>query len=284
MNKSSYCVDGTLSPEQRDIAMGIWYSLGMQGCEEESAGDKVRIKVYFPDEKTARSAADDFLSRDPDSDPQVYNVVQQDWNAQWRQTMKPAKIAPGFWVSPDWLPPPLKTDDHWIKIEPKMAFGTGHHETTRLASRSIISIRKQIANGRFLDIGTGSGILCFVADICGAKVCTGVEIDPDCRENLAENNKLNSHKASISFLIGTVDSLNETAKYEAVAMNMILTESTPVLKKAVSMLVEGGILIWSGILIEEKDIAIEKAKKAGCDLLREKSEHEWWCGIFRTTK
>lgn len=283
MNMSSICVCGIISPEQRDLASGFWYSSGMQGCEEESVQENVRVKVYFGDMATAQAVAKDLEERKPISPVIIYEVEQQDWNAKWRETMKPAKLAPHFWVSPDWLPPPVKENDNWIKIEPKMAFGTGHHETTRLAAKGIISQKKQISNGALLDIGTGSGILCFVAEICGARFSLGVELDKDCRENLAENRTLNPHNGKISFLIGTLDSLDYLSRFEAVVMNMILTESIPSLSGAVSRLVDGGILIWSGILVDEKNLAIEAAKKVGCNLFREKSEHEWWCGIFRKT-
>ena len=99
--------------------------------------------------------------------------------------MKPALLANGFWVSPLWLTPPASAK-YWIKIEPKMAFGTGHHETTRFTAVAIIACRRRINHSRILDIGTGSRVFCFTADACGASSCLGVEIDLQCCENLAE--------------------------------------------------------------------------------------------------
>ena len=279
--KPSYCVSCVISPDERDLAMGYWYSLGMQGSAEEIEDGDVRIKVYFGDMHSADLAKTDLELRSPKSPVSLFEVENQDWNAKWRESMKPAKLAPHFWVSPTWLAPPGNDDDHWIKIEPKMAFGTGHHETTRLAAKAIISKKKWIQNKNILDIGTGSGVLCFVADICGSRSCLGVEIDPDCLENLEENRQQNTHSGDIEFAIGTLDCLKNDTVFDMVVMNMLLTESTPLLPQVASMLRPGGCLVWSGILLEEKDTAIENASIiASCVLTKENVEHEWWCGVF----
>lgn len=281
MKSSSYCVSCVISSDERDLAMSFWYTIGMQGAEEENENGGIRVKVYFGDMNSADLAKTDLEQRSPLSPVTVFEVENQDWNAQWRESMKPAKIAPNFWVSPTWLPPPGKEDDHWIKIEPKMAFGTGHHETTRLAAKAIIYRKKWIVNRNILDVGTGSGVLCFVADLCGSRKCLGVEIDPDCLENLDENRQQNAAPGAINFTIGSLDSLKDNAIFDMVVMNMLLTESIPLLPRVASILKYGGYLVWSGILVDEKDIITEKALTiASCELVKENTEHEWWCGTF----
>lgn len=277
---NSFCVSTILTSEQRDIAQATWYYLGMLGCEEQDVPNGIRVKVYFKSQEDARQASLDLESRNPLSPVLSYEVVQEDWNKKWRESMEPAKLAPGYWVSPLWLPPPLKENDFWIKIEPKMAFGTGHHETTRLAAEEIISNKTKIANKTFLDIGTGSGVLCFVADHCNASSCTGVEIDQDCLENLAENKQLNSPEAKVSFAIGTLSNIKQSANFDVIVMNMIMTESEPLLSRICELLSDDGILIWSGILTQEKNDAITSAADFNFQLLEEKTEHEWWCGSF----
>ena len=152
---SSYCVSTILSPEQKEIATAIWYSLGMQGCEENSVNNGVEIKVYFKDQNSAQIASEDLKNRNPFSPVQIKQVENEDWNRKWRESMQPAELASGYWVSPLWLPPPMKENDVWIKIEPKMAFGTGHHETTRLAAQEILSRNEWLTGKSVLDIRTG---------------------------------------------------------------------------------------------------------------------------------
>lgn len=269
--------------EAYEVAMGGWYTQGMAGCEEQAAeGGMVDLQVYFPTEAGAHAAAEDF--RRCGSTVEVVPVVNEDWNAQWRASMQPAIIAPGWWVSPLWLEPPRNAGDHWIKIEPKMAFGTGHHETTRLASRALIDLGAVVKGASFLDIGTGSGVLCFVAAMNGARVWLGVEIDPDCRENLAENRSLNNCTGCGAFVIGSTAALRASAFFDIIVMNMIHTESAPLLGDCRKLLAESGTLLWSGILRDEKQRAIDAAASEGFVLHGELSENEWWCGVFARHK
>jgi len=281
----SYCLKCEIPEEYRDKVFVSWYSRGMLGCEEEGISGGIRFKVYFKERQAADEAVRDLSGTLLISPAEVLTIEDRDWNARWRETMKPARLARSFWVSPVWLPPSrLHKGDHWIKIEPKMAFGTGHHETTRLAAQALILNRKKVKNARILDIGTGSGILCFTADILGSSYCTGVEIDPVCRENLVENRLSNQVNGRIHFIIGTVNCLTGGRHFDIVTMNMLMTESLPQLNPVSRFLDSGGIMIWSGILIEEKNQAVKAAINNGFKLDREKTEHEWWCGVFKLTE
>jgi ribosomal protein L11 methyltransferase len=196
--------------------------------------------------------------------------------------MEPAMVADGVWVSPAWLEPPKEGRKAWIKIEPKMAFGTGHHETTRLAARELIARGGLVGGKKVLDIGTGSGVLCFIADYLGAKMAVGVEIDEDCRENLAENLRDNPPRSggSVEFIIGTLNSVDTGQKFDVVIMNMISTESIPLLAQIRKMIKPGALLIWSGILADECGEVIEAAKNFGFRHDGRQTENEWWCGTF----
>lgn len=279
--KTTFCVSTIIPEIELDPLQGYWYSIGALGNEEKSVKGGVQVTAYFQDRQTALCASEDLKNRSPLTDITISEVENQDWNQKWRESMQPALLAPGVWVSPLWLPPTKAENDIWIKIEPKMAFGTGHHETTRLAARALLSSKELIKDKMILDIGTGSGILCFVADLCGSSVGLGVEIDRDCLENLSENRSLNPPRGKIDFLIGTLDSLNSKSLFDVVIMNMLITESKPLLPRVAQLLKSGGVMIWSGILKEEKNEALESASAIGCRLSSDETENEWWSGIFR---
>lgn len=160
-----------------------------------------------------------------------------------------------------------------------MAFGTGHHETTRLAAQALIS-KTHLSNSRVLDIGAGSGVLSFAAGFKGASLSVGVEIDPVCLENIAENREANPTSGKAAFIIGSIDALVDKPGFDVVVMNMIRTHSEPLLQKCRELLLPGGFLVWSGILTEESKEVIASAQNKGFSLRFQDRENEWWCGVF----
>jgi ribosomal protein L11 methyltransferase len=165
-----------------------------------------------------------------------------------------------------------------------MAFGTGHHETTRLASKGIIACKKELPAGfTMLDIGTGSGILCFIADCAGAAMTIGVDMDGVCLPNLAENRRKNKTTARLHFGIGTIDMFTKNNMIDLVVMNMISSEALPLLSQIAKLLKPKGFFVWSGLLLEEKDIITEKALQYGFVCIRDSHENEWWSGCFERT-
>jgi ribosomal protein L11 methyltransferase len=279
MSKPTFSLTVSSTTDTYDTILSRLDQPGFLGCEEDGSSAEIRLTAHFKTEQSAQEAKERLSALLPCQNIGITRTEPQDWNAKWRESMKPARIACGYYVSPLWLPPP-KTCRHWIKIEPKMAFGTGHHETTRLAARAIISLRPRIRGTKVLDIGAGSGVLCFVADLCGASFSLGVEIDPDCRENIAENLKNNRSAGCIAFLIGSIDALGKSEHFDLVVMNMLLTESAPLLRHVSRLLKPKGHLIWAGILTEEYKETISLVKPHGLRIITQKEENEWWCGTF----
>jgi ribosomal protein L11 methyltransferase len=266
--------------ESSDGLIGILSLHGMNGCEEKKENRLVEITAYFKNPHDRAQAKKAILEL-PGIVDIVENTIQdQDWNAAWREKMEPVEIAAGVWVSPKWLSPPKKKGDCWIKIEPKMAFGSGHHETTRLAGQAVIGLFKKGGRQTLLDIGSGSGILCFAAGLFGAQRCMGFEIDPDCRENLAENLRDNPQECRIDFCIGGIDALKPQCFFDVIAANMIYPESAPLLAAIRNHLASAGRFVWSGILADGRDEAIVAAGKNCLGLIEESLDGEWWAGVF----
>jgi len=278
----SYCLSCILTPELKEIALAQWFSIGMTGCQESETAQGAGMQCFFKDFASRDAAKAGLLGVDPDLQIAVSEVPDQDWNAQWKASMKPALIAPGIWVSPKWLPPKRAPHEHWIKIEPKMAFGTGHHATTKLAASAVKKMSQIPREGfSFLDIGTGTGVLCFIAGLHGAGKTVGLDIDPVCAENLAENRRDNPGVCSNAFAIGSIEMLRSAPFFDFIVMNMIRSESEPLLENVFSLLKNTGYLIWSGLLIEEKNAVIAHAFEKSFSLCEESFEEEWWCGVFK---
>jgi ribosomal protein L11 methyltransferase len=241
----------------------------------------LRLEAWFENIREAENAVNSLVQEFGGYEFELTEELSRDWMRTWRESMKPVLLTEGIWVSPKWLPPSADNIENWIKIEPRMAFGTGHHETTRLAAKALCRRIKQAGpDCRLLDIGCGSGILCFAADACGASKCVGIEIDADCLQNIAENRRLNDSNNTICFAIGTCEALNSRANFELAVMNIIRNHAEPLLREAVRMLLPKGIIVWSGLLLEQRDEAVERARDEGLTLLGESREGEWWCGEF----
>jgi ribosomal protein L11 methyltransferase len=248
---------------------------GFSGCSEVQEDEEIRVSVCYDNECSANEARESLLQNYRVSP--LRNIENRDWNEEWKKTVTPVKITDKIWVSPKWLEPKTASGESWIKIEPRMAFGTGHHETTRIAAKLL---EQNAGKKTLLDIGTGSGILAFVAQNCGYKSITGIEIDEDCKINLSENLEDNRAKADIRFIIGGIEKIGSSAKFDAVIMNMISSQSVPLLRNICAILHKGGTLFWSGILETEKNYVIEQAQKVGFELRSEITENEWWGAKF----
>ena len=109
--------------------------------------------------------------------PRVRSVDDEDWLAVARDQLEPMLVGDRFFICPEWHKDPTPEGRMRIEVNPGMAFGTGSHETTQLC---IEALERHVRNGaRVLDVGTGSGILCEVADKLGAALAVGCDNDAE---------------------------------------------------------------------------------------------------------
>jgi len=191
----------------------------------------------------------------------------KDWVENYKKSIKPVEIDE-FYIHPEWFAP--KENKINILINPALAFGSGHHETTRSC---VEAIKKYIKTGdTFLDVGCGSGILGIVANKLGAKV-DACDTDPLAIKSAKENYALNNAIYN-DLWEGSVNNTNK--KYDIVVANIIadvLIFISNDLKKKVN-----NVLILSGIIDKYKQKVIEKYKDL--TLIDEIKENEWVTLVF----
>ena len=123
----------------------------------------------------------------PDTSIQLQRVTPQDWNAQWAASVKPIRIRQRIGIRPSWASMEMSKDGIEIVLDPKQAFGTGHHATTHLLLEWLEEM-SALKDSRVLDVGTGSGILSMVALRLGALSALGIDSDVvaiDCAKDYA---------------------------------------------------------------------------------------------------
>ncbi len=178
-----YRLSGTLDNEE--LTAALWEA-GAGGLEERQGF----LRAYFEE----RLPLDD--------DPQLsggewLDEPDRDWQADWKLGLKPVQ-AGRVTVVPTWLVDEVPAGQIRLIIEPGMAFGTGHHATTRMAIEALSAL--ELTGVSVLDVGTGSGVLAMAASLLGASRSLGLDIDPLTIPVAFENAELNGFLPSTSGL------------------------------------------------------------------------------------
>jgi len=172
-------------------------------------------------------------------------VAQTNWNAEWEKNFEPIQVANKVSVrAPFHEDPNLEYD---IVIEPKMSFGTGHHETTHMMIQHLLKI--DLNDKKVLDMGCGTGILAIFAEMKGAKPLDAIDIDNWCYQNSVENAERNKC-LHISVYEGDV-SLLEGKKYDVIIANINRNILLADIKVYTSCLNASGVLLLSGFYKED---------------------------------
>lgn len=203
-------------------------------------------------------------------------IADRNWNEEWERSITPITAGP-FRVRPTWeaSAPPEGIRD--IMIDPKMSFGTGHHESTRLLLSSLSG--KVTSGSRFLDAGTGTGVLAFAALLLGAGRADAFDYDPLCIENATENAGLND--LSDRFYVFQDDGTTLAAsiadsQYEVITANInreVLRSMLPALSGRLN---PGGHLGLAGLLTSDASIMRADLDALGLVIVEENEEGSWW--------
>lgn len=207
----------------------------------------------------------------------VDSLADQPWATAWKIDFKDLPIGRGLLIRPDWeLGEPAAPEHHdriTIWVRPGFGFGTGRHETTRLA---LGLLESHIETGtRVLDFGSGSGILSIAACKLGASSVTAIEMDPDANENALENCELNGVSARVYLKVGDTPT-PEMGQFGMVVANMLPHEALPRLQALAAALdPDQGTIIYSGFLLEQQHEIEAAFAQAGLVIHSFAQESEW---------
>lgn len=198
-------------------------------------------------------------------------VADQNWNQQWEETIK-AQIVGDFFIKPTWSQQSVPGNTILLEIDPKMSFGTGYHETTRLILRLLPEVITD--NTVILDAGTGTGILSIAAIKLGASYAFAFDIDDWSISNTKENIYLNNVSDFIDVKKGSAEAIPKDFKADVVLANIEKNVILELFDDLDTTLKEGGDLILSGLL--EKDESIFRSVLSEkYDIVDISQENEW---------
>ena len=276
-----YWVEYTSPVEETELNSWRLFQAGAPAVEEvDVPGDPSRRILRVSDD--SKELIEHLASTLPTLPCATGSAPDRDWDVWWRSQQHPIEVTPHLRVRPPWVetPPRLNTLD--LVIEAKMAFGTGHHESTRLAALLMERHLPAVRPCRVLDVGTGTGILAMYARHMGADPI-GTEIDPLCLESLRENWRNNGFGEPRAAL-APLEALRADRPFHLVVCNMIRTELWPLREAMMERLAMGGVLIFSGQLASERQIVLDWFAEAGLETLEEREEGEWWAVAARKTR
>ncbi len=214
------------------------------------------------------SALEEIFDEKIDLEIEVKEKSNKDWIENYKNSIKPVEIDE-FYIHPSWYEP--KKDKINILIDPALAFGSGHHETTRSCVKAI---KKYVnKNKKVLDVGCGSGILGIVSAKLGAKV-DACDTDPLAVSSTKENYELNGVKFDT---IWEGSAALSSEKYDVVVANIIADVLIFIANDLKSRV--NDILILSGIIDKYKNKVLNKYKEF--ELIDEIKDNEWVTLIFR---
>ncbi|MAZ68457.1 MAG: hypothetical protein CMG49_03685 [Candidatus Marinimicrobia bacterium] len=195
-------------------------------------------------------------------------VKEENWNKSCEDFFKPVTISNKVQIIPKWYP---ENNNYMnIIINPALAFGTGHHETTFLMIEEII--KKDLVNKTVIDIGTGSGILSILAKKMNAKSVYAIDNDLLTNNNFYENLELNT--------ISDIDfEIKDCFDLVAIEFDYIFANiNFNVLKKLIPMIKKNGTtLIISGVLLSDKSNVVNTLEKSGKKIKNISRKKEWIC-------
>jgi ribosomal protein L11 methyltransferase len=242
------------------------------------------IHLYWPEDgcgpdtwQGLRRALTDLGHPEPDLAITINDLVNQDWNAQWSSLVEPIRIGRVV-IRPSWKEMALSLGEFELILDPKQAFGTGHHATTQL----LIEWLQEVVtpSDRVFDMGTGSGVLAMVALRLGAGAARGVDSDPIAIDCAREYAQVNGFDQRLTLSVG-----NATGEqwHDAFAPTLVVAnldrQTLLDAREAVCRYAAGGArLLLSGLLVEQR-AEIEVAYGSQGVYIKGARERDGWLAL-----
>ena len=266
------------SEDLTDIAAALLADAGFETFVPDAAG----LTAYIPASKytpARRQTLDTPIFTDVDVTWNAKLIEGQDWNSEWEKHYFKPIVIEGRCVIHSSFHTDVPSAEFDIVIDPKMAFGTGHHSTTTLILQQLLQL--PLEGKAVIDMGTGTGILAILARMRGASPVSGIEIDLPAWENAIDNCRLNGCE-EITMLHGDASALSQIG-YAAdlllanINRNVITADIPDYAKK----LKPGATVLLSGFYVHDIPIVSEAAAKAGLETMGHTELNAWACVKLR---
>ncbi|TAN45427.1 MAG: 50S ribosomal protein L11 methyltransferase [Nitrospirae bacterium] len=271
-----YEFDIKLPDESKDALIELMRASGLLGLIEADGG----ITAYFSDvsgiETIIGALKESVLELNKsglasDLSYDYVFVPEQDWNETWKTNFRPIDVGENLSILPPWEEPDIRKIN--LVIDPGMAFGTGHHETTRFCLKIIEQYSSTTKNKEsFLDLGTGTGILAIAAAKLGFEKITAIDSDPLAIDAARRNVVLNG-LSNICLIEGEIG--RAAGVYDMIAANLISETLIKIAPEIAERLAPEGIALLSGMLLGQETDVLKAMESCGLNLAQRFEDGRW---------
>ncbi|WP_411275121.1 50S ribosomal protein L11 methyltransferase [Daejeonella sp.] len=261
----------------QDLLIKSLSEIGFDTFEDMESG----FKAYIPEEKSVGDQLNEIASLYSDMfrfNFNVKSIPHQNWNEVWESNYQPLRIKDRCYIRATFHEPHPEYEFEII-IDPKMAFGTGHHQTTSLMME--LMMETDFRNKKVLDMGCGTGILAILASHLGATEIIAIDYDQICYESTKENSTLNK-VTNISPLCGSKEAI-PNATFNIILANINRNILLDQIDRYAEVLSPGGIIFFSGFYENpDLDIITNKSKANGLNYISHKNQSNWIAAKFQS--
>ena len=267
MNYIQYSFTVTPAEPGSDILIALLADLGFESFTQNETGVDAYIQEEFENEELVKNLSfEDFTFT-----YERITIPKTNWNEEWEKNFNPVYVDDLVCIRAHFHPV-SENIKHDIVITPKMSFGTGHHDTTWLVSKTMFSI--PFTNTYVLDMGCGTGILAILAKQLGASKLLGIDIDEWSIENSIENAAINN-ASDIEFKKGDASLLPAQETFDVVLANINKNVLKKDLPSYFACLKKGGYLLLSGFFTADVEELKQLALSIGFSFEESYHKNEW---------
>jgi ribosomal protein L11 methyltransferase len=260
---------------QKDLLINELAEIGFDTFEETETGFKAYIAEDYFDEQVLANRLESYHQEFSFSH-QTSLIEQRNWNEVWESNFEPIQIRDQIFVRATFHEPRAEFPIE-IVIDPKMAFGTGHHETTSMMMEMMLDA--DIKGKKVLDMGCGTGILAILAEKLGAIDMAAVDYDLACYDSTLENAELNNCKY-IRVFCGSQEAIPHE-KFDVIFANINRNILIDQMDRYAWVLEPGSELYLSGFYeTPDLDIIKQEAAKYGLRYLNHQKSKDWVAAKF----
>ena len=266
-----------ISETANDIIAALAAELGFESFVESEQGTIGYVPINQYDEQALNEALADFPMPNTKVTFTTCEMEDKNWNEEWEKHFFEPIVVDSRCVIHSTFHKDYPKADFDIIINPQMAFGTGHHQTTRLIISYLLDI--ELGGKTVLDMGCGTSILAILASMRGAKSLTAIDIDEWCVNNSIDNLALNGID-NIKVFQGDASSLASEGPFDVIIANINRNILLADMQYYVARMNQGGEIYFSGFYESDLPMIQTEAERLGLRYISHRVEKDWTAAQF----